>query len=195
MIQILIVAFGTAGVAFSFDSLFNDEPEYLKYFDNEIWRIKDHFKDEALNIKSLIEKKEGPVDKIIEMNVAALSQNVKGLSSSIDGFADSFNKNKYSIADSHLSTKRAMYLIFSFFVIFYIKFLVDLYRHNTNQIAHEQAFLDALRLCTKNEENLPPTVDLNILKEILPLLHIKFGSDGKTDPILDQILSKIGGKA
>ena len=86
-------------------------------------------------------------------------------------------------------------IVFSFFVIFYIKFLVDLYRHNTNRIAHEQAVLDALRLCMKKEENAPSSVDISALKEILPLLHIQFGSNDKDDPVLSQLLSKVGSKA
>lgn len=195
MFQIVLITFGTAGVAFSFDSLFNGEPEYLKYFDDEIWRLKEEFKDNTSNIETLIKDKAGPVSKGIENNLAALAQESKGVSSALDGFSDAFNKQKYSIADSHLSTKRALYLVFSFFVIFYIKFLVDLYRHNTNQITHEQAMLDTLTLCIKREEGSEPSVNIDTIKELLPLLHIQFGSNDKADPVLSKLLNKIGGKA
>ncbi|MCL1092090.1 hypothetical protein L2744_21325 [Shewanella profunda] len=32
--QIVLILFGTAGMAFYYDSVFNDKPEYLKHFDN-----------------------------------------------------------------------------------------------------------------------------------------------------------------
>lgn len=195
MFQIITVAFGTAGLAFSFDHLFNSEPEYIKYFDAEVWRLKDEFKNNTSKIESLISNKSSIASTGIRNNLAALVQESKGVASSIDGFADAFNKQKYSIADAHLSSKRALFLVFSFFVIFYIKFLVDLYRHNTNQVAHEQAMLDALRLCMRNDNTNEATVNVESLKELLPLLNIKFGSNDKPDGIVTQLLHKVGGKA
>lgn len=200
MFQILAVAFGTAGLAFSFDNLFNNEPEYLKYFDDEIWRLKDEFKDSTASIESLLldhsdEVSSSVIRAGIENNLAALAQESKGVASSIDGFANAFNERKYAISDSHFSSKRILFLVFSFFVIFYIKFLVDLYRHNTNQISNDQAMLDALRLCMKNNDNNEVTVNVEALKEVLPLLRVSLSSNDKLDPIFAKILNKVGGKA
>jgi len=195
MFQIIFLAFGTAGLALSFDHLYNGEPEYLKYFDDEIWRLKDNFRNNTSNIESLISGNTEFVSKGIENNLAALVQESKGVASAIDGFAEAFNKQKYSISNAHLSTKRALFLVFSFFVIFYIKFLVDLYRHNTNQKAYEQAMLDALNLCMETKDGCEPSVNVEALKEFLPLLHIKFSRNEKTDPVLSQLLNKVGGKA
>lgn len=194
IVQITIITFGVAGMAFSFDSLFSDKPEYLRYFDDEMLRVKGEFSENTLKIESLLESELVPIEKGVENNLIALVQEVKAFSSVIDGFSDAFNKNKYSIADSHLSTKRALYLVFSFFVIFYIKFLVDIYRHNANQASHDQAILDALSLCVKSEGEAPSTVDVSLLKDILPLLYVQYGNNEKADSVFPQLLSKIGGK-
>lgn len=194
MFQIVLFSFGTAWIAFSFDSIFNDRPEYLRYFNDETWRLKKEFNQATLNIDSLLANKLVPSEKGVENNLAGLSEEVRGVSKAIEGFSDAFNKQKYSIADSHLSTKRVLFFIFSFFIIFYVKFLIDLYKYNTNQMAHEQAVLDALRICIKNEENLPPSIDIHLLKEILPFLHIQFGGNEKTSLALTQLLSKSTGQ-
>ncbi|QKI88732.1 hypothetical protein [Thiomicrorhabdus xiamenensis] len=200
MFQIIAVAFGTAGLAFSFDSLFNNEPEYLKYFDDEIWRLKDEFKESTAHIESLLSERSDEISSSvvsagIKNNLTALAQESKGVASSIDGFANAFNERKYAIADSHFSSKRVLFLVFSFFVVFYIKFLVDLYRHNINQISHEQAILDALRLCMKSNDNNEATVNVEALKEVLPLLRVRLSSNDRLDPMFSKILNKVGGKA
>lgn len=187
--QIALILFGTAGMAFYYDSVFNDKPEYLKHFDNTMFFLKDSIDDKKETLTKLLSE-ERDNTSISKFNLEQLSADFKGVKDSIDGYTEAINKNKNSVVNSLLSSKRALLIMLSIFFIFYVKFLVDLYIHNANQASRDRAILDALEL-SKISIDEEIKIDMEVFKEFIAIFDLPFNKSKQQDLNIETLISKV----
>ncbi len=191
--NVVIIIFGAASVAYSFDSLLNDKPEYLKSYDFEVHSLKRDIARTTRNIENILKDKV-EVTSGIENNLKLLAQQVKGVSDSIDGFSKAFNMQKYSIVESHFSSKRVLLAIFSIFILIYVKFLIDLYKYNMAESYRIQSLLDAILLSSQRDDDGDFSIKMDVLKELLPMLESQFKSSDDNKEQFNHLINKLTNK-
>lgn len=187
--QAILVVFGIAGAVFYFEIVQNEEPEYLRYFDDRVWRLNERFERSKANIESILEE-ERILHGGIENNLLALNQELAGVAQSLDGFSEAFNRNRFAIADSHLSSKRITFGIFSIFLIIYVKFLLDAYKYNASHLSRDRAILDAILLSSSKNEDGTLILDREYFKELVPYLELHFRADSKDSVNINGIFGR-----
>ncbi|MCL1092116.1 hypothetical protein L2744_21495 [Shewanella profunda] len=156
---------------------------------NTMFFLKDRINDKEETLKKLLSEKRDNT-YISKFNLDQLNADFKGVKDSIDGYTEAINKNKDSVVNSLLSSKRALLIMLSIFFIFYVKFLVDLYIHNANQVGRDRAILDALEL-SKVSINEEVKIDMELFKEFIAIFDLPFNKSKQQDLNIEKLISKV----
>ncbi|KAB7711023.1 hypothetical protein GBN32_09875 [Plesiomonas shigelloides] len=194
LLQMLTILIGSAYVAWMFDGLSNQQPRYISLLNEESQRLKYHYSEATRNIQYLLDHKQNSVG--IENNLALLTAEVTGLKNSMNGYSKAFNEGKYGILDNHMLGKKILLAIFSMFFLFYLKFLVNMYKYNANMLSHDIALSDSIKLAADKDDNGNYIINLEILKELITVLSptehsLSYKDASNNDGIINRLIGKV----
>ncbi|MDW5418884.1 hypothetical protein R6242_20135 [Iodobacter sp. CM08] len=188
MTLIILLSLGFPSIVFIFEVYKTNTPSFIINFNDNAWHVRMEVIKSTDNIRDIIKGPIGNKNEGIESNILSLKEEIKSFSNKIDSFSSEVQKKQVLLQDSHINGQRLLFLFSGLFVLFLIKLLSNLYRHNANIRTHYTSMLDALIITSygPNEEKF----NLEFFQNALKTVTRKDLILGETTNVLEKILTR-----